>query len=165
MSFLGLTRVISFARPLARLLSLSKGDEERSFAFPFPKHSYQFSHMRSSGSGGQNVNRRNTKAALKVQVTGAKWISDRTIASITESNLLDKSGCLTITCQGSRQQSENSAECLVNLESLLHKHSYVSPEPTAEELAQREKQAAKRKERRKQIERTKKYLRKRDFDW
>merc|ERR1719282_443841 len=110
--------------------------------------------MRSSGPGGQNVNRRNTKAALKVQITGAKWISDRTITSITESNLLDKNGVLTITCEGSREQRKNNAECLVKLESLLHKHSYVPPEPSAEELAERAKQAAARKERRKQIERS-----------
>ena len=109
-------------------------DESRGFVYPFPKNK-----LISSGPGGQNAAKRNTKIYIEVNVSQADWISYRTKASLSVSNKLTKSGDIIFYDQTSRSQEDNKKECLNKLYRLLLTHSYVAPEPTPEEIVEKER--------------------------
>ena len=160
--------VISFKLDLisGKFLSLlSDNDEARGFVYPFPKKSIIVKTVRSSGPGGQNRDKRESKVQIKVNISQADWVSERTKNSLAK--VLDKSGHLNLSDETSRSQSNNKIECLNKLYRLLLEHSYVEPLPSEEELATKMKLEKARKKRRKEINRSKKYYSKRDnpFSW
>lgn len=145
------------------LSKLRKADELRGFVFPFPKEKLQISTLRSSGPGGQNVNKRETKVQIKLNVQDADWISNRTKISLHRK--LDKSGNLIVYDESSRRQESNKAACLSKIHQILVEHSYVAPEPSPEELADKELKQMLQKERWKKQQKAKKYFRNRDGPW
>ena len=160
--------VISFKLDLItrKFLSLlSDSDEARGFVYPFPKESIIIKTVKSSGPGGQNRDKRESKVQIKVNISQADWVSERTKNSLEK--MLDSSGHLHLSDETSRSQSNNKKECLNKLYRLLLEHSYVEPPPSEEELATKRKQEKALKEKWKQINRSKKYYRKRDnpFSW
>ncbi len=79
-----------------------------------------FSYSRSSGPGGQNVNKLSTKAELRVSID-ALPISHRArarLATLAGRRLTD-AGELLIVSETERSQSANRAECLTKLRELL----------------------------------------------
>lgn len=50
----------------------------RYFTVKIPVHELVFNYSRSSGPGGQNVNKVNSKVDLRFNIDGAAWISDET---------------------------------------------------------------------------------------
>src|SRR5258707_15062578 len=96
--------------PLTRLLNS-----------PLLSNELEFSTSRSSGPGGQNVNKVNTKVTLR-------WnIKDSTHLAAEEKELLQQKfvsrltmdGTLLITSQDKRSQLQNKEETLLKLENLL----------------------------------------------
>lgn len=84
----------------------------------------KFTFSRSSGPGGQNVNKVCTKAQLKVNLnhlyeTGA--ISNKILERLIKlaGNKYIQSGELVITAQNHRNQIRNKRECLSKLRNLL----------------------------------------------
>jgi ribosome-associated protein len=80
----------------------------------------QFSYSRSSGPGGQNVNKLSTKAELRVRVDDLP-ISHRArgrLAALAGRRLTD-AGEVLIVSETERSQSANRAECLSKLRELL----------------------------------------------
>lgn len=142
------------------LSQLNDFDEARGFVYPFPKEKLTIKTVRSSGPGGQNRDKRETKVQIKVNIALADWISDRTKDSLAKQ--LDNSGNLHISDETSRSQSNNKKECMDKLYRLLLEHSYVPPQPTHEELEAERRQEKARKEKWKQANRAKKYYRNRD---
>jgi ribosome-associated protein len=84
-------------------------------------HELEFATSRSSGPGGQNVNKVNTKVTLR-------WnIRDSTLLMLEEKELLlhklasrlTVGGTLLITSQDKRSQLQNKEETIVKLEHLI----------------------------------------------
>ena len=139
---------------------LCKDDEYRGFVYPFPKDMLLLRFMKSSGPGGQNGDSRNTKATLSINISNACWISERTKISLVSK--LDTKGNLKVFDQSSRSQLTNKNECFNKLYKILLEHSYITPTPTEEELAEKRLNARAKKERWKQNQRSKRYYRDRD---
>jgi len=95
---------------------------------PIDRAEFELSFVKSSGAGGQNVNKVNTKVELRMRVKDAHWlpfeVRQRVIQN--ESNRINKDGYLTISCQEHRTQFQNRKNALDKLEDILLK-SYPRP--------------------------------------
>ena len=81
------------------------------FELPLDKLSYHYS--RSSGPGGQNVNKLNTKVEIRLNIEKANFLDDDVKESMVEmyKNRINKEGELYITCQDTRNQTKNKEIC------------------------------------------------------
>ncbi len=86
-----------------------------------PAGEYILSFSRSSGAGGQNVNKLNTKATLRWNPDDSKVISDevRERFKLKYASRINESGELIISSQKFRSQQRNLHDCLAKLESML----------------------------------------------
>ncbi len=86
-------------------------------------HELVFTTSRSSGPGGQNVNKVNTKVTLKFAVLQSEILSPDQKALILKKigTRLTKEGALLITAQDKRSQLQNKEEVLQKLDQLLTK--------------------------------------------
>ena len=77
--------------------------------------------VRSSGPGGQNVNKLNTKAEVRFKVSSADWIPDETKERLIEyqASKINKNGELIIVCQEFRTQAKNKQECISKLKEII----------------------------------------------
>ncbi|MBK5280371.1 MAG: aminoacyl-tRNA hydrolase [Bacteroidia bacterium] len=82
-----------------------------------------FTSSRSSGPGGQNVNKVNSKVTLKFDVMHSLVLTSEQKELITKkrSSQLSKEGVLSITAQDKRTQLQNKEEVLSKLDRLLTK--------------------------------------------
>lgn len=96
--------------------------------FPIPEDKIEFSFVRSSGAGGQNVNKVNTQACLKFHVMDADWIPLEVRERIVqnEGNRINKEGFLSISSQEYRTQSQNRKDALDKLEQIIL-NNYARP--------------------------------------
>lgn len=87
-----------------------------------------FKTSRSSGSGGQNVNKVSTKVELNFDVVNSKLLTEaqRQIILAKLSNRINKEGVLKITVQESRLQHENKEIALKKFNELI---SYAFHKP------------------------------------
>lgn len=78
---------------------------------------------RSSGPGGQNVNKVNTKVTVKWDVVNSLLLSEEEKAIVTTklSSKLTKDGVLVLTADDKRSQLQNKEEVLKKLEALIRK--------------------------------------------
>ncbi len=93
-----------------------------------PEDQLQISFSRSSGAGGQNVNKVNTKVELRFHLDSAKWIPDevRQRLKSNESNRINNEGFMTVTSQEFRTQAQNRKDALKKLEDIL-RNSWARP--------------------------------------
>ncbi|XP_054838710.1 peptidyl-tRNA hydrolase ICT1, mitochondrial-like [Eublepharis macularius] len=86
-----------------------------------PVDRLSISYCRSSGPGGQNVNKVNTKAEIRFLLASADWIAEdvRQKMAVMHKNKISKSGELIITSEVSRYQMRNLADCLLKLRDLI----------------------------------------------
>jgi ribosome-associated protein len=88
---------------------------------------------RSSGPGGQNVNKLNTKASLSVRIASAAGLSEleRALASEKLSGKLTDEGMLVIQVQETRSQFQNRTlaveRALLMIERALHRERPRKP--------------------------------------
>ena len=88
-----------------------------------PEGELNFSFVRSQGAGGQNVNKRNTKAVLKWHVkSSAIWKDnqealDRFLSA--HGNQISNKGHFGTECQGERSQKQNREECIDKLKNAI----------------------------------------------
>lgn len=86
-----------------------------------PTREFEFSFVRSSGPGGQNVNKTATKAQLRWPVVDSPSlpadVKDRFLKKYRRRITTD--GELLLTSQRYRDQSRNTADCLEKLRGLL----------------------------------------------
>lgn len=112
-----------------------------------PLDKVEFNFARSSGPGGQNVNKLNTKAEIRFNVSSADWIAFEVKQRLMQyqANRISKEGELIITCQEHRTQSKNREDCLQRLREMV---AEASIEPKEREMWEGigDKGKAKRKE-------------------
>ena len=86
-----------------------------------PESEFEFSYARSSGPGGQNVNKVNSKATLRWPMTHSPSlpadVRQRFLARF--GSRLTTEGELLITSQRYRDQPRNTADCLAKLQAML----------------------------------------------
>jgi len=95
--------------------------------FILPKDVYlpldriSFNFARSSGPGGQNVNKLNTKSEARFHVDSADWIEPEVRKRIHEyhGNRVNKDGELIVTSQEHRTQMRNKDDCITKLRELI----------------------------------------------
>ncbi len=77
--------------------------------------------MKSQGPGGQNVNKVNSKAELRLDLERATWIHPIVKDSLVKKNhtKINQDGQLIIATDMHRSQHQNRAECLKKLENML----------------------------------------------
>jgi len=88
-----------------------------------PLEEITFSYARSSGPGGQNVNKVSSKVFLFWNPETSSVFAQETEAiermKTAHPSLFSKDGTLVISCQTSRDQPKNKMECLKKLQNLL----------------------------------------------
>lgn len=86
-----------------------------------PLSEFQFSYARSSGPGGQNVNKVNTKATLRWPVMTSPSLPEdvRRRLLARHASRVTSQGELVVTSQRSREAGRNAADCLEKLRQLL----------------------------------------------
>ena len=96
---------------------------------PFiPIEKLEFAFARSSGPGGQNVNKVNTKAELRIDMKESDWIpSDvKTRLINQQANRINNMNELIIVSQEHRTQLSNKKECISKLKNILLE-AYIEP--------------------------------------
>eukprot|EP00658_Telonema_sp_P-2_P027484 TRINITY_DN21214_c0_g1_i2.p1 TRINITY_DN21214_c0_g1~~TRINITY_DN21214_c0_g1_i2.p1 ORF type:complete len:171 (+),score=39.61 TRINITY_DN21214_c0_g1_i2:196-708(+) len=86
------------------------------------------SFVRSSGPGGQNVNKLNTKAEARFSVAEAGWMPEevRKRLSAQQASRVNNAGELVMTCDETRSQARNLKLCIARLQEMVDK-AWVEP--------------------------------------
>lgn len=105
--------------------------------FNIPVDRLKITYSRSSGPGGQNVNKVNTKAEVRFHIATADWLSEEVRQNILSKhkNKINKSGELIITSEVSRYQMRNLSDCLQKIQDMITEASYKPAEPSEEDAA------------------------------
>ncbi|XP_073444063.1 large ribosomal subunit protein mL62 [Dendrobates tinctorius] len=95
------------------------------------------SYSKSSGPGGQNVNKVNTKAEIRFHLSSADWIPEdvRQKVSVQNKNRINRNGELIVTSEVSRHQMRNLADCLDKIRSMISEANQ-KPKPVSEKDVQ-----------------------------
>ncbi|XP_076027931.1 large ribosomal subunit protein mL62 [Genypterus blacodes] len=104
-----------------------------------PVDRLKVSYSRSSGPGGQNVNKVSTKAEVRFHLATADWIPEDVRHKILEKNKsrINKAGELLVTSELSRSQQRNLSDCITKISAIIAEASLKPHEPTAEDKALR----------------------------
>jgi ribosome-associated protein len=86
-----------------------------------PASELNFTFVRSSGPGGQNVNKVNSKAQLRWSVTGSAALPEdvRTRVLAKYRRRINDRGELILTSQRYRDQGRNMGDCLTKLREMI----------------------------------------------
>ncbi|XP_020495797.2 peptidyl-tRNA hydrolase ICT1, mitochondrial [Labrus bergylta] len=127
------------------------------------------SYSRSSGPGGQHVNKVSTKAEIRFHLLTAEWIPEEVRRKIFEKNKnrINKAGELLVTSELSRSQQRNLTDCIQKISAIIAEASEKPHEPTAEDIALRAARLQKRDKerlRQKKMNSAIKQSRRLDFD-
>lgn len=87
-----------------------------------PRSELSFRFSRSSGPGGQHVQKSSTRVELLFDVTSSPSLSDAQRAQVQErlGGYVDSAGVLHLVCQSERSQVRNREEVVARFQSLLH---------------------------------------------
>lgn len=130
-------------------------------AIQIPLREFDFTFARSSGPGGQNVNKVNTKAFLTWHVEGTdslpSAVKDRFLKKYARR--ISKEGKIIVVSQRFRDQGRNVADCITKLQDLVRsvvaapvKRKKTKPSKRAVQRRINEKKAtSERKSRRKPV--------------
>lgn len=126
-------------------------------AINVPLKELNFTFSRSSGPGGQNVNKVNTKVTLHWSVADAAGVPDEVKRRFQErfANRINSEGQVVLTSQRYRDQGRNVADCMNKLREMLvqvaappRKRKKTRPTRGSQERRLREKRAASEKKQR-----------------
>ncbi|XP_064378686.1 large ribosomal subunit protein mL62 [Dromaius novaehollandiae] len=145
------------------------GDKTEPAALDIPMDRLTISYCRSSGPGGQNVNKVNTKAEVRFHLASADWIPEdvRQKMALMHRNKINRAGELIVNSEESRYQMKNLAICLEKIKVMVteatEKPKVVSKE-TAQQLIARVEKMNRERLRQKKIHSNIKQSRRADFD-
>ncbi|XP_053939287.1 peptidyl-tRNA hydrolase ICT1, mitochondrial [Cuculus canorus] len=138
-------------------------------ALDIPVARLTVSYCRSSGPGGQNVNKVNTKAEVRFHLATADWIPEaaREKMAAMHRNKINRAGELIVSSDESRYQMRNLAICLEKIRTMVteatEKPKVVSKE-TTQKLIERVEKMNRERLRQKKIHSHIKQSRKADLD-
>ncbi len=91
--------------------------------FEIIKSEIRFKTARSSGGGGQHVNKVSTKVLLLWEVATTKGLAEKELALVTKrlASKINGEGELLVTSQETRSQAKNKRDAILKLEALLTK--------------------------------------------
>jgi len=97
-----------------------------------PVNKLEVSFSRSSGPGGQAVNKQNTKVDLRFKLSEADWIPEATKTRLNElySNNINKEGELYVSSQKYRNQKQNYDDAVQKIEAMIE----VASKPKVERV-------------------------------
>ena len=120
-------------------------------AIRIPLREFRFRYARSSGAGGQNVNKVNTKVTLRWAVVRSPSLSEGVRRRFVERyrRRITTEGELVLTSQRFRDQGRNTADCLEKLRGMLGEVARPPRprRPTRPSRAQREKRLSEKRRR------------------
>jgi ribosome-associated protein len=95
--------------------------------FSIPEEELEFSFIRSSGPGGQNVNKSSTAAQLRWNIENTKAFDEKTKLRLINrlSFRITKHGDIIIKSDTHRSQERNVQDCLDRLKELILEHIKV----------------------------------------
>ncbi|KAI7797132.1 peptidyl-tRNA hydrolase ICT1, mitochondrial [Triplophysa rosa] len=104
-----------------------------------PVDKLKITYSRSSGPGGQHVNKVSTKAEVRFHVQTAQWIPEEVRKEILLKNTtrVNKAGELIVTSEISRSQQRNLEDCLQKISEIITEASRRPPEPSEEDIVLR----------------------------
>ncbi|KAM6049609.1 large ribosomal subunit protein mL62 isoform 2-T2 [Theristicus caerulescens] len=143
--------------------------ETQPAALDIPLARLTVSYCRSSGPGGQHVNKVNTKAEVRFHLASADWIPEavRQKMASMHRNKINRAGELIVNSEESRYQMRNLAICLEKIRTMVteatEKPKAVSKE-TSQKLIERVEKMNRERLRQKKIHSHIKESRKADFD-
>ncbi|OQV14855.1 putative Peptidyl-tRNA hydrolase ICT1, mitochondrial [Hypsibius exemplaris] len=134
-----------------------------------PLEDLEISYSRSSGPGGQNVNKVNTKVDIRFDLKSVKWIPEHLKAQLFEKHAtrITKEGQFWIQSEKTRSREFNLADCLDKIRFIIRGLDRPAPELSVEdqeELAARARKAARERLREKREHSMKKGDRQDNFE-
>ncbi len=92
-----------------------------------PFNELKFTYSRSSGAGGQNVNKVNSKATLEWSIDQSQTLSAdvKTRFKQRYGNIINNEGIVQISSQESRSQGMNQDNCIKKLHRLIEAVKYA----------------------------------------
>lgn len=119
---------------LSKSQPIPKSDEK--FSGYIPLDQLSITYAKSSGPGGQHVNKVNTKVEVRFHVASASWIptAAREKLSNLHSNNLTKDGFLILKSDKTRMQTLNLADCMDKLRCYIREAEKPPPEVLPETL-------------------------------
>ncbi|XP_014469971.1 PREDICTED: peptidyl-tRNA hydrolase ICT1, mitochondrial [Dinoponera quadriceps] len=99
-----------------------------------PLDKINITYSASSGPGGQNVNRVNTKVDLRLKLSTATWLAEDIRTKLAEQykNKINKDGYLIIKSDLTRSQHLNLADALEKLRAMIRSTLVEPPKPSPE---------------------------------
>ncbi|XP_035694324.1 peptidyl-tRNA hydrolase ICT1, mitochondrial-like [Branchiostoma floridae] len=100
-----------------------------------PVDKLKISYSKSSGAGGQHVNKVNTKVDLRFHVESADWLPEDVRQKLTDvqKSRINKEGELIIKSEVSRFQMRNLADALKKLREMIEEVNKKPQEPSKED--------------------------------
>ncbi|CAH1714647.1 unnamed protein product [Aphis gossypii] len=110
--------------------------DDKIFTGFIPIEELEITYSTSSGPGGQNVNKVNTKVDLRFKVESAKWLNEEVRQKLINihQNKLTKEGYLVIRSEKTRSQQLNLADAMERLRSLVWKAAEPEPKQSEETI-------------------------------
>merc|ERR1712038_2242033 len=132
----------AIATPLLKHTKVGDGEKFDGF-IPIDKLDIRYS--RSSGAGGQNVNKVNTKVEVRFHVDSMNWLAADVKEKIkhNEASKISNDGYLIVRSERTRKQFLNQADCMEKIREIVRNAMKKPYEPTQEELDLKERRLEK----------------------
>ncbi|XP_076379432.1 large ribosomal subunit protein mL62 [Megalopta genalis] len=117
-------------------------DPKSKFNGYIPLEQINITYSRSSGPGGQHVNRTNTKVDIRFQVKSANWLSEEIREKLIAkyASKLTKDGYISVKSELTRSQQLNLADALEKLRTMIREVAKPPPEISPETAEMKRKQ-------------------------